>query len=297
MKLKNLALSLGLALLASLPMAAQSEAPQTVYSFQTVDYTGDTFTQLLGINNSNVIAGYHGATVNKGFTYSLATKTFTNENFPKSAQTQVIGINNKGKTSGFYIDAAGRTHGFTILGAAANSVDLPTTTFNQLLSQNDFQQAAGYYSTKADGTGPDHAYVFNELGSVFETLTIPSSVSAQATGINNSSSTCGFTVDAAGVNHGWLLVQGTFTILNFPGSTGTQALGLNNKGVVVGAYTDASGNSHGFTYAIASKTWQSIDDPNGVGTTLVNGINDAGILVGFSGTSPINNGFVAMPGS
>lgn len=41
-------------------------ASQTGFPF----YTGDTFTHLLGINNSNVIAGYHGATVNKGFTYS-----------------------------------------------------------------------------------------------------------------------------------------------------------------------------------------------------------------------------------
>ena len=297
MKLNKLALTLAVALLASLPMAAQSASPQTTYSFQTVNYAGDTFTQLLGINNANLIAGYHGVSVNQGFTYSLSTKTFTNENFPKSAQTQVIGINNKGKTSGFFIDQAGRTHGFTIQGATANTVDLPGTPFNQLLSQNDFAQAAGYYSTKADGTGPDHAYVFNEMGSVFEVLTIPGSVSAQATGINNAGNTCGFTIDAGGVNHGWLLAQGNFTLLNFPGSTGTQALGLNNKGVVVGAYTDGAGASHGFTYAIATKAWQSVDDPNGVGTTLVNGINDAGLLVGFSGTSPINNGFVAMPGS
>jgi hypothetical protein len=38
-----------------------------------------------------------------------------------------------------------------------------------------------------------------------------------------------------------------------------------------------------------------VDDPSGVGTTNVNGINDRGMLVGFFGTSPIVSGFVATP--
>jgi probable HAF family extracellular repeat protein len=174
-------------------------------------------------------------------------------------------------------------------------VDFPGTPFNQLLGQNDSGQAAGYYSTKADGTGPDHAYIFDEFGSVFELLNIPASTSAQATGINNSGNVCGFFVDAKGVNHGFLLIRGRFELLHFPASAGTQALGLNNKGQVVGLYTDSSNNTHGFVYTVSTKTFQSIDDPDGVGTTIVNGINDKGVLVGFFGTAPINSGFVAIP--
>jgi hypothetical protein len=62
---------------------------------------------------------------------------------------------------------------------------------------------------------------------------------------------------------------------------------------VVGVRTDASGNSHGFVYTAASKTFVSIDDPSGIGTTIVNGNNDCGTLVGFYGTSPLKSGFVA----
>jgi len=291
MKLNRITTSLGLAVLLCLSASAFG---QVNYSFETIDYPKDGFTQLLGINNSGIIAGYHGATVNKGFTYNLMTKMFTNENFPGSAQTQVIGINNQGKTSGFYITTASKTLGFTKK-AVFVAVAFPGTTFNQLLSQNDWAQAAGYYSTKADGTGPDHAYVYDESGSVFEEFIIPNSTSAQATGINNSGDVCGFTIDKATIMHGWLKVLGQITILDYPGASATQALGLNNKGQVVGSYTDASGNSHGFVYLVGSKKWQSIDDPNGIDTTLVNGINDNGMLVGFSGTSPINNGFVATP--
>src|SRR5215469_2926048 len=65
-KLNRLALTLGMAAL----LCASSAFAQVTYSFKTVNYPNDTFTQLLGINNSGDIAGYHGATVNKGFTYN-----------------------------------------------------------------------------------------------------------------------------------------------------------------------------------------------------------------------------------
>jgi len=288
MNRKSLSLSLGIALLACLPLSAQ-----TAYNFTEVNYTGDTFTQLLGINNSEIVAGYHGADVNKGFTYNFKTGVFTNENFPGSAQTQVIGINNLGVTVGFYIDSKKVTHGFRDDKGTFTTVDQPGTKFNQLLGQNDVSQAAGYYSANVAGSAPDHAYIYNEEGGVFETFTIPLSVQAQATGINKAGSVCGFSIDSKGMNHGWLLVQGQYTVLNYPGSTGTQALGLNNKGMVVGSYTDKSNNSHGFTYTIATKAWQTVDDPSGVGSTVVNGVNDKGMLVGFWGNAPLNTGFVA----
>lgn len=293
MKLKSLALSLGVAVLCI------SNAFAASYSFETVDYTGDTFTQLLGINNSNEIAGYHGVSTNKGFTYNLSSKTFTNENFPGSQQTQVIGINNPPfKTAGFYITSTGQNIGFTDFQGTFTKVAYPGKPFNQLLSQNDYGQAAGYYSSNEAGTDPDVPYVYDEMGGVFEVYTIPgATMGAQATGINNSGSVCGFYIDKNGMNHGWLEVQGKLTVLNYPGSTGTQALGLNNNGVVVGTWTDTAttNNMHGFVYTISTGDFESIDDPDGIGTTVVNGVNNKGVLVGFYGTSPINHGFVAMP--
>ncbi len=291
MKLKNLALFFAVALLACISSFAQ-DTP-IIYSYQTVNYPNDTFTQLLGINNNGVIAGYHGASVNKGFTLVLPN-VFTNENFPNSAQTQVIGINNHGATAGFYIDQQGLTHSFTAHGSTFLKIDEPGTPFNQSLGINDNFVTVGYFSTKADGSGPDTGYT-HIPGGVFENFQIPNGVSVQTTGINTAGSTCGFYVDANGVNHGWIVFGGNFRVLDYPASTGTQALGLNNKGAVVGSYTDAGGNSHGFVYTISTKTFQSIDDPNGIGTTIVNGINDKGVLVGFYGTAPINSGFVATP--
>jgi hypothetical protein len=39
----------------------------------------DTFTQLLGINSSNTIAGYHGASINKGFVFTPGSDSFVND--------------------------------------------------------------------------------------------------------------------------------------------------------------------------------------------------------------------------
>ena len=47
------------------------------YSFQTINFQGDTFIQLLGISSSGTIAGYHGADPNnRGFVLTLPN-TFT----------------------------------------------------------------------------------------------------------------------------------------------------------------------------------------------------------------------------
>jgi hypothetical protein len=64
----------------------------------------------------------------------------------------------------------------------------------------------------------------------------------------------------------------------------------------VGAYTDAAGNSHGFVLSkpLMDAKFTTVDDPNGIGTTLLNGINDKGDLVGFYTDAAGNtDGFLA----
>ncbi len=293
MKRLHLTFVLAVAVLLGTSAWAQS------YSFITVNNPNDQndpFTQLLGINNNMTIAGYHNFLSNQGFTLNLPIN-FTVENFPNSMMTQVIGINNSLTTAGFYVDNNGETLGFYhINNGSFTSVGYPETPFNQLLSQNDNHQAAGYYSLSPNNTLPDVPYIYDEVGGVFEIINIPGAPGgAQATGINNSGEVCGFFIDQSNVNHGWLLNAGVFLQLDYPGSTFTQALGLNNRGQVVGAYMDQQGLTHGFVYTVSSGQFTSEDDPNGVGSTIVNGINDNGVLVGFYGTAPINSGFVAMP--
>jgi len=281
---------------ANKPEAVVTPAVAVTYSFTEVNFANDTFTQLLGINKNGIVAGYHGSGMdaqhpNQGFTFNVANHAFTAMNYPSAVQTQVIGINDINGTSGFYVDSKNVTHAFYQAGGAFRTQDFPGTTFNQFLGWNNNQQAAGY---SQDAAGNFHPYVWNK-STPYLSLLIPGAVSAQATNMNNLGAIAGFYIDSAKVNHGFLFYNGGFARLTYPGSTFTQALGVNDSNEVVGTYTDTSNLTHGFTWKAG--VWQSIDDPNGIGSTVVNGINNAGTLVGFWGNvgAGISHGFVAVP--
>jgi hypothetical protein len=281
----------------SIPLGLVVPARAVSYTFQTViDPADPNFTQLLGVNNSGVIAGYFGdgaAVFNNGFTL-VPPNSYTPENFPGTAtlteqQTQVVGINGSGETVGFWIDSNGVTHGFTDVGGTFTNVDDPsTTTLTQLLGVNNSGEAAGYYTNAAGNFVP---FTWTPMTG-FILIPLPGLVSAQATDVNNAGEVVGFNMTSATSSYGWLDDAGVFTVLNFPGSTFTQALGLNNNGLIVGTYVDSSGNTDGFLYNVATGTYQSIDDPNGVGATTINGINDLDELVGFyaTGATVMQNG-------
>jgi uncharacterized membrane protein len=160
----------------------------------------------------------------------------------------------------------------------------------------DAGHAAGY-SSATDASGATGQQAFITLGGSFSYIAVPAGTqNSQATDINNAGDVSGFYVDSGGIAHGFLLDGGPFMSLDYPGSTSTQALGLNNGGLVVGDYIDAANLMHGFVYNIGAATFQTIDDPFGVGTTTINGINDNGQLVGFYVDANGNtDGFVATP--
>lgn len=281
--------------LAQKPDTIVPDVAATTYTFTEVNYPGDTFTQLLGINKNGEIAGYHGSGLdaehpNKGFTYTTMGG-FVGMNYPNSVQTQVIGINDVNGTSGFYIDTKGVTHSFYQYNGAFRSVDFPGTTFNQFLGFNNNNEAAGYWQ---DSAGNFHPYVWDE-SQVFTSYLIPGAVSAQATGRNNSGTVVGFYINSKGVNFGFIHYNGIMHTFTYPNATSTQCLGVNDSNVVVGTYTDTSNNIHGFVWN--NGTYQSVDDPKGIGMTIINGINNAGTLVGFWGNTGagISHGFIATP--
>jgi probable HAF family extracellular repeat protein len=288
--------------------ASHHAATAASYTFTTLDNQADpTFNQLLGINSHDVISGYFGAGTpghpNKGYLLDppYAQANYVNENFPGSAQTQVTGLNNLGDTSGFWVSANGTNHGFVEWNGVFASYNDPKTphmkgSVNQLLGVNNSGVAVGFYN---DAAGNSHAYQVNQATSVYTAIKIPGSVSTAATGINNNGDIVGTAKDASGTTSSWLLHDGHLTTYQFPGGSDTQAFGVNNKDQIVGSYTDGGGVSHGF---VLSKPlgpvshWQSIDDPNGVGSTVVNGINNNGDLVGFYTDAAGNtDGMLAQP--
>jgi hypothetical protein len=287
------------------PVASHRAA--ATYTFTTLDDHADpTFNQLLGINVHNVIAGYFGSGAaghpNKGYLLNppYGQGNYVNENFPGSAQTQVTGIDDLGNTSGFWVTANGTNHGFVEWNGVFASYNDPNTpkvkgSVNQLLGVNNAGTAVGFYN---DAKGNSHAYELHQSTGKFTAIHVPG-VSVAATGINNAGDVVGFAIDAAGDTSSWLKIGTTTIAYQFPGGSDTQAFGINAKNQIVGSYLDGSGVQHGFVLTNPMgpvSHWQSIDDPNGVGSTLVNGINAAGDLVGFYTDAAGNtDGMLATP--
>ena len=275
------------------------------YTFTTLDDQADpTFNQILGINDSGVIAGYFGigapSQPNQGYTLDppYGQANYMNENFPGAAQTQVTAIDNRGNTAGFWVDANMVNRGFIEWNGAFTSYRDPKTgkgTVNQILGLNDAGIAVGFYN---DVSGNSHAFTLNRSTGTFKAVVAPGAVSAVATGINDKGDVVGFFKDSSGRTNGFLKTGAQISEFSFPDGSDTQPLGINKKHQIVGSYLDSGGVMHGFLLSehLTYATWTSIDDPNGIGSTVVNGLNDRGDLVGFYTDAKGNtNGMLATP--
>lgn len=278
------------------------------YSFTTLNSQNDpTFNQLLGINDSGLIAGYFGSGQaghpNKGYRLSkpYGQGSYHNENFPGSEQTQVTGLNNSGQTVGFWVDAAGNNSGFYTNHGHFHTANFPTKNgasprVDQLLGVNDSGIAVGFY---ADKQGMNHGYSYSIGRHKFHRINVSGDTNVTAAAINDLGDVAGFATSGAGATEAFLLrSDGQVIHLNVPGASATQAFGVNNGDEVVGDYTVGTGNSavtHGFTWA-PGFGFQTVDDPNGSGGTTINGVNDRGNLVGFYVDAAGNtDGLLATP--
>lgn len=264
--------------------------PDKTLTFTTLDDQADpTFNQLLGINDHGVIAGYFGSGApghpNQGYTIvsPYGQANYSNENYPGSVQTQVTAIDNKGNTAGFWVDSKMVNRGFIEWHGVFTSYRDPRTghgTVNQILGLNDAGTAVGFYT---DAEGNNHGFTLNQATGQFNALVPPGGGSVVAAGINNNGDIVGFVTSSSGNTSSFLKTGKQFSALSFPGGSDTQALGVNNDDQIVGSYLDGSGSMHGFLLSnpLTHAKWKSIDDPNGVGSTVVNGLNNKGDLVGF----------------
>jgi uncharacterized membrane protein len=303
-------LSAGAAAFALAPAAAHAavHSQTTSYTFTTLDNSHDpAFNQLLGINTKNVISGYFGSgatgSPNKGYLLKspYAQSDYTNENFPHSAQTQVTALNNDGDTAGFWINAQGTNLGFVRWnGVYASYTDpnAPKTpgSVTQIVGINDSGDAVGFW---VNNQGSNRAFELNQATGTFTAIHVPG-VSWSANGINNNGDIVGSATGSEGVTTGWLMHNGQLVSFQYPGGSDTQAFGVNDSDEIVGTYMKA-GVQHGFVLTDPlgpTSHWQTVDDPqeSAPGQTFINGLNDAGDLVGFYCASATQcNGFLAQP--
>jgi hypothetical protein len=285
------------------------------FNFLTFDDPADhvtpTFSNLLGINNEGLIAGFYGSGAkhdpNQGFLLQVDPDSgigaFTAVDFPPShqnpaEQTQLTGLNDTGIVVGYFYNTNkgvpfDNQFGFYEKNGVFTEVNNPNTPGlfgnpkpphgvlieNQLIGVNDNNIAVGFYN---DASGNSHGYTYNiTTGAFSKNIDVPSAVSTVTAAININGDIAGFYTDSGGSIHGFLDKNKAFTTVNAPGATETQLLGLNDQGIAVGFDIDANGVTHGIIYNSNTKAFMTVDAPNASGSTIFNGINDKGDIVGF----------------
>ena len=281
------------------PASPAAAAPQTAaYSLRTLDDTGDdTFNQLLGINNTGHIAGYFGSGAaghpSRGYILRppYGPSRYQDIDVPGSAQTQLTGLNDEGVQVGFssarsVAGPAGGSTAFVLEDGRFTSVGFPpgdssSPPVNQLLGVDDHDVAVGFYT---DAQGHDHGYRYDIATRRFSPVLVPGAASVTAAAINNSGSVAGFFTGRGHPTEGFFLRRADqLYLLRVPGATMTEALGVNDNGEVVGAYRLGNGSgavTRGFTWT-REHGFATVDGPDGAAATTINGVNNAGDLVGF----------------
>jgi len=303
----------------TLPAAANASTSASAsgrYVFRTLNNAHDlTFNQLLGINDNGHIAGYFGSGAaghpNKGYLLRPpfgSQSRYQNINFPHSVQTQVTGLNDLGVQVGFWssqnnANLSNNNFGWYLKNGRFHEVNFPTSDpasppVGQLVGVNNHDVAVGFYT---DGQGNNHGYEYNIIVKRFSRVLKPGDPGASLTAaaINDRGDVAGFYVTKGGVTDAFLkFAGGRFLTQAVRDAAMTQAFGVNNRDEVVGAYTVGTGSNaktFGFVWR-PGHGFLTVSDPHGVGTTIINGVNNEGDLVGFYTDAAGNtDGMLALP--
>jgi hypothetical protein len=260
-------------------------------------------TQAIGINTATGLAGatpfpdivgfYTDAAtgLTHGFVDSIGVQSTIDDpaglppNVAKPLQN-LLGVNDALRAAGFWTDNAGNEHGFV--------AEINTTTTPVAARYTELTPAQVNSNLNLSGAA--------------------AAVATQTSDINNNNLVCGFYTDGAQNNHGFQVTFNTAMhsfnavlaltpntnapttpLLSIP--TSLSPFGCNDHGAIVGTYTATNGTVHGFVFdgtdwhnydAAGSKQTKAFDV---VGTTI-NGINNAGNVVGFFSDGENVNGFV-----
>ena len=246
-------------------------------------------TDTYGINNAGIIAGDYvdSAGVQHGMLWS-GVNVFSPidrsdcPGTPSSTGIAFYGVNSAGVGAGWCSNANGVEIGFTYAKGKFTDINIPGATMTNANGINDSGAVVGTYS---DSSGVQHGFLL--VGGVLTKLDPPGTSSLNtAWGINNAGVITVFGVNSSGTYLSFTTADNgkTYTPFHTPGegSTGTAIHEINNNGDIVATQFDSSGNRHGVLYHAG--VYYAYDDPNGVGSTRGDGINDFLTMVGRYGS-------------
>jgi len=300
----GLMMPLFLALLGS----ATAFAAQAAYKFTTIDYPGAQSTQFWGINNSGVIVGqaFVGSDPAISFTYDPKKNVFTVlPNVPTALSTGASGINNQGIVTGSVSDA-NTASGFVLSKGAFSFFTHPGYPYTEGRALGSTGLVTGYAtdSTFTSSIG----FIYDPTNDTFVDF-LPS-LQTIAQGINGSRNVVGSTRQLAGAvcstcpgprYYGFLRDSGGAIRYFLVNGQDTRGRGITDSGVIAGSVNTGTGEK-GFVLTLnGTAPFQALTVPDvsllavpGAASTIVEGINEPGTVVGYTtDTGGYNHGFIA----
>ena len=246
-------------------------------------------TDTYAINNSRAIAGDYVDSAGVQHAMILGgANAFTRADradcpgTPGATGIQFYGINNANVAAGWCTNTNGVEIGFTWAKGTFTNITIPGATLTNVNGINDSGAVVGTY---VDSNGVQHGFLME--GGTLTNLDPPgTSTTNTAWGINNAGVITVYGINSSSTYLSFTTPDKgkTWTPFHAPGegSTGTAIHGINNNGDIIATVFDSSGNRHGVLYT--GGNYYTFDDPNGVGSTRADGLNDMDVIVGRYGS-------------
>jgi probable HAF family extracellular repeat protein len=257
-------------------------------------------TDTYALNDANAIAGDYvdSAGVQHGMILG-GTNVFIRADrsdcvtAPSATTITFYGLNSAGTAAGWCTTTSGVQIGFTFSKGVFTDIHISGAT---LVNANGINDSGAVVGTYVASNGVQHGFLLQ--GGTLTNIDPPGTTSLNtAWDINNAGVITVYGVNSSGTYLSFTTADGghTFTAFHAPGegSTGTAIHQINHNGDIVGTYFDSSGNRHGVLYH--GGQFFSFDDPNGVGSTRADGLNDNLVMVGRYGSGVYGGtGFAAF---
>ena len=245
-------------------------------TLQTVSAPNSIITQLVDINDSDVIAGTSFDANNVPHAFIDSNGRFTIID-PQGATTAApIAINNNNQVVGQYTDVNFNVGSFLYSGGKTSVLSAPGASQIQARAINNNGVVVGQYQGKDNlthgfATKNGHNYSINGPGAYFTT----------ANGVSDSNDVFGIYIsnapDGSQQIHGYLASPTKFSIIDAPDGSPVSLSGINTANQVIGDYDNSSGE-HGFVYYKGKETPINIAGATNV-TPIA--INNFGVVAGL----------------
>ena len=175
-------------------------------------------------------------------------------------------------------------------GGVFTEYSVPNSYATWMYGRNGTAANAGYYQ---DIKNPQYLHGFMLQGGKMTVVNYPKANNTWLFDVNLLGAAVGSFSSSPSLTKGFMLVNGNYTTIAYPGAQATYALAINDNGAVVGSYATSVNN--GFFWQNGKFT--TINHPRAKYGTVLNGVNNSGVIVGNRLSGDRDFGFIYENGA